>query len=98
MDEDKEIKISKEIAEKIMGRDVDFIKDAQKNAVCHDCVLQRKNISMKEVSGYYLNGVGDIILRGVCANCGGNDCVSQIASSTDPNKMKIAVEYLTVGK
>jgi hypothetical protein len=94
MNEDIEITISKEIAEEIMGEDADFIENARRQANCHDCILKRKNVSMKEVNDYFLNGLGDIVLRGVCDTCGGNNCVSYIASSTDPDKLKIAKKYL----
>lgn len=98
MNEDDEIKISREIAQEIMGRDVDFIEDAKRQANCHDCILNKDNISMKEIGEYFLNSSGDIILRGVCSKCGSNNCVSHVASSTDPNKLKIAKKYLKDAK
>lgn len=94
MNEDDEIKISREIAKEIMGRDVDFIENAKSQANCHDCITNKNNISMKEIVEYSLNGSGDIVLRGVCAKCGSNNCVSYLASNSDPIKLKIAKKYL----
>ena len=98
MDEDKEIKITKELAEEIMGRYAGFIEDAKRQANCFDCISERKNITMKEPREYFLNGLGDIVIKGVCDTCGGNNCVSYIASSTDPEKLKIAKKYLKNAK
>lgn len=99
MDEDKEIEITKEIAEEIMGRYASFIDDARRQANCFDCIPKRRNIAMKaDAREYFLNGLGDIVIKGVCDKCDGHNCVSYIASSTDPEKLKIAKKYLDDAK
>lgn len=94
MDENKEIKISEDIVKVIMGRDIGFIESAVNSAVCHDCILLRRNISMEKITGYYLDGDRNIILKGVCSLCGGYDCLSYIESSTDPEKLRAAERCL----
>lgn len=93
MREEKEIKITKEIAEEIMADDVDFIEIARTNVFCHGCYHQKEEpISMK-IEGYILNDLGDIIMKGTCETCGGN-CARYMECSENPKSLKIAKKYL----
>lgn len=93
MRQEKEIKITKEIAQEIMADDVDFIEIARTNVFCHFCHhMKNKNVSMK-IKEYLLNDLGDIILKGTCETCG-NSCARYIECGENPKSQKIAKKYL----
>lgn len=64
------IKITKEDARDILGKDVDFLKVAEKSAFCFDCFEKTKKSVTIVNYEIYVNDLGDIILQGFCKNCG----------------------------
>lgn len=90
---EKKIKITQEIAEEIMGKDIEFLKIARTNVFCHTCyTLKNKPTSMK-IEKYELNDLGDIILQGICENCG-EKVARYIESGENPESLKVAKKYL----
>lgn len=89
----KEIKITKEVTEKIMADDIDFIEIARTSVFCHNCYPKtNKSVSMK-IKEYLLNDLGDIILQGTCENCK-SKVARYIESGENPKSLKIAKKYL----
>lgn len=97
MREEKEVKITKEIAEEIMVNKVDFIEIARTSVFCHGCYhLGTKPTSMK-IEEYILNDLGDILLKGTCETCGGS-CARYMECGENPKSRKIAKKYLKNAK
>jgi hypothetical protein len=90
---EREVKITKEIAEEIMADKIDFIEIARTSVFCHFCHhMKNKNVSMK-IEEYLLNDLGDIILKGSCQTCGEN-CAKYIECGETPKSLRIAKKYL----
>ncbi len=90
---EKEIKITKEIAEEILGDKVDFMELARTSVFCHACYHQKNKSTSMKIEEYILNDLGDIILRGTCETCG-EKCARYIESGENPKSAKIAKKYL----
>ena len=93
----KDKKITKEITEEIMADDFDFIEIARTSIFCHKCYPKiHKSVSMK-IEEYWLNNLGDIIMKGTCEICGGK-CARYMESGENPKSFKIARKYLKKAK
>lgn len=96
MRKEKNIKITKEIVEEIMGDKVDFIEIARTSVFCHFCHHMKNKAVTMEIKEYELNDLGDIILHGICKTCG-ESCARYIESGENPKSFKIAKKYFNGG-
>lgn len=93
LDKEKEIKITRKIAEEIMADDLDFMEIARTSVFCHFCHHNKNYIVSMNIEEYLLNDLGDIVLKGTCQTCG-EKCARYMECGENPKSLKIAKKYL----
>jgi hypothetical protein len=87
------VKITKEDAEYILGKDADFLKVAENNVFCSDCYEKTKKPVTIVNYDIYVDDLGGIVLRGFCKECG-KPVGRYIESGEKPDEFKRAMRIL----
>lgn len=93
---EKEIKITKEIVEEIYRADKqDFSKIIREIplGICHTCTPKLNRAVKIAVDEYFLNDLGDVILRGRCVGCN-NKLNRYLETGENPRMFKAAKRFL----